>query len=40
MPLKHKKYLFVYTTEKKDNDRRGPTALHPAPGQIEEETVE
>jgi hypothetical protein len=40
MPLKTEKNLFVYTTEKKDSNRRGPIALHPALGQIEVEIIE
>ncbi len=32
--------MFVYTTEKKDSDRRGPSAVHPVPGQIEAEIIE
>jgi hypothetical protein len=41
MPLKHKKEdLFLNTKEKKDSDRRGPTALRPVPGQIEVEIIE
>ncbi len=30
----------MYTTEKKDSDRREPSALHPALGQIEAEIIE
>jgi hypothetical protein len=39
MPLITEKNLFVYT-EKKDSNRRGPIALHPALGQIEVEIIE